>query len=161
MPEQIFGALEQAIHETVNGYVDPGTRQRGAVALAPRLGMRPATLSNKANPLCEHELKLSESIPLQLIAVNFSILHAYASALGHCAVRLPDSDQVGDTALLDAYCSMHAELGEFAEDMRQALADNRVSADEIARMRKAFDSTVRAGLSVLHRVRFDRARGSA
>lgn len=152
MPDQIFGALEQAIHDTVNGYVDPATRQRGAVALAPRLGMRPNTLSNKANPLCEHELKLSESIPLQLIADNFAILNAYASSLGHCAVRLPESDQVGDTALLDAYCTMHAELGDFAEDMRAALADGQVSADEVARMRKAFDSTVRAGLSVLARM---------
>lgn len=151
MPD-IFGALEQAIHDTVNGYMDPSTRQRGAVALAPRLGMRPATLSNKANPLCDHELKLAESVPLQLIADNYSILHAYAAALGHCAVRLPEADRVGDTALLDAYCQMHAELGEFAEDMRLALADGSISQEQVTKMRCAFDSTVRAGLSVLARM---------
>jgi len=149
----LYGALDAAIYETVNGYVDPKTKQRGATALAPRCGMQPNTLSNKANPTCEHELKLKESIPVQLTSGNFSILEAYASVLGHCALKLPDGDPAtGDLALLDVYCQLHANLGEFAENMRDALADSRVTRKELVALRVAFDATVRAGLGVLARM---------
>jgi len=150
---EICGPLDAAIYETVNGYVDPVTKHRGATALAPRCGMQPNTLSNKANPHCEHRLRIDESIPVQLISGNFSILHAYAAALGHCAVKMPSAaPEASDVALLDTYCQLHAELGEFAERLRDALADGKVTRDEIDQLRTAFDESMRAGLGVLARM---------
>ncbi|MBN8922383.1 MAG: hypothetical protein BGP10_12255 [Rhodanobacter sp. 68-29] len=89
MQDELYGSVENAIYQTVNGYVDPATRRRGAVALAPQVGMLPATLSNKANPLQDHQLTLRESIPVQLVANDFQILHAYAQTLHHVAYQLP------------------------------------------------------------------------
>lgn len=148
----LYGPVESAIYDTVNDYVDPQTGRRGSTALAPRVGMQPNTLSNKANPTCDHELKLRESIPLQLASNNFAILIAYASVLGHCAIRLPDATDTGDAALLDTYCQMHAEVGDFAEDMRDALADSTITKADVEKMRIAFDRVVRAGLGVIARM---------
>lgn len=154
MPVQdaIFGPLDSAIHDTVNGYVDPVTKARGATALAPKVGMQPNTLSNKSNPACEHELKLGESIAIQNVAGNFTILHAYAAALSHCAIPLPANNALGDAALLDLYCELHAWLGDFAENMRESLADGQVSAAEVDRLRNALDNSIRAGLCVVQRM---------
>jgi len=152
MQDEIYGPLDAAIYQTVNGYVDPVTKARGATALAPRIGMQPNTLSNKANPTCEHELKLRETVPLQLVSNNFSILMAYAAALGFCAIKLPETDAVGDAALLDIYCDLHARMGEFAEEMREALAESRVQRAEVDKMRVALDCAVRAGLGVVARM---------
>lgn len=149
----LVGPLDAAIYETVNGYVDPVTGKRGgSTALAPRVGMQPNTLSNKANPNCDHKLGLLESIPIQLATNNFSILHAYSSELGHCAFRLPNASDVGDLALLDTYADMHARLGDFAQELRAALADNRISRVEVTELRQHFDDAVRAGLGVIARM---------
>ena len=78
------GAIEGDERITATDYVDPQTqdpRSRGSRALAPKVAMLPGTLSNKANPNCEHQLSLRESIPVQLVSNKFSILHAYARSL--------------------------------------------------------------------------------
>lgn len=152
MHDELYGSVETAIYETVNGYVDPRTRQRGATALAPKVGMLPATLSNKANPLQDHQLTLRESIPLQLVAGDFHILYAYNQALQHVAYQLPATHDVGDVQLLDQYAAMHAELGTLAHSIRDSLADGNVSPEEVTRTRAAFDAAARAGLGLLARL---------
>ncbi|MGS1128503.1 phage regulatory CII family protein [Rhodanobacter sp. UC4437_H4] len=152
MQQELYGAVETAIYETVNGYVDSNTRQRGATALAPKVGMLPATLSNKANPLQDHKLGLCESVPLQLVANDFRILYAYNEALQHVAYKLPATNHVGDVELLDQYADMHARLGELAKYIRDALADGDITTEEVQRMREAFDASARAGLGLLARL---------
>ncbi len=148
----LFGAVDMAIYKTIHGFVDPVTRGRGATALAPRLNIAAGTLSNKANPTQEHQLGLRESISLQLATLNFEILHAYNSALGHVGFRLPDADQVGDVELLDVYCEMHARVGQLAQAIRDALIDHRVSQTELVEIQTAFDSLIRAGLGLVNRI---------
>ena len=152
--EDLIGAIDRAVYETVHRYVDPVSRQRGAVALATRLGLQPGTLSNKANPLQEaHQLNLRESIPLQLAADDFTILHAFASALGHCAYRLPLEDKPqGDIELLNAYTDFHARVGDKANALRRALIDGNVSRAELSDIRKHMDGAIRAGLQLLARL---------
>lgn len=150
--DEFYGSVEGAIYDTVNGYVEPSTRRKGAVALAPQVGMLPATLSNKANPLQEHQLTLRESIPLQLVARNFNILNAYAQALGHVAYQLPESPHVSDMELLNQYAEMHAAMGVMAKAVRDSLADGNVTNDEVHQIRDAFDDTARAGLGLLVRL---------
>lgn len=149
---ELHGSLDAAIYETVNGFVDPATRSRGATALAPMLGMRPGTLSNKANPQEEHQLTLRESIPLQLVTGDFRILYAYASTLHHVAFALPAHTECGDLELLDHYAALHAELGEVATEVRDTLKDGRVRSTEVQRVREKMHDAMRAGLSFLHRL---------
>lgn len=150
--DDLHSALGLAIHRTVRGFVDPTTARRGAAGLAPLLAMHPGTLANKANPDQEHQLGLAESVPLQLVSRDFSILYAYAQLLGHVAHKLPPSHDVGDLALLDVYCEMHAHVGVLAERIRAALMDGGVSAHEVTPIREAFDKLARAGLGVVARI---------
>lgn len=150
--QSLFSALDSAIYETVNSFVDPVTKGRGATALAPRLNIAAGTLSNKANPLQEHQLSLRESISLQLATIDFGILHAYNGALGHVGFRLPDADQIGDVELLDAYCELHTRVGHLAQTIRNALLDHRVSIAEVIQIQIAFDALVRSGLGMVNRI---------
>lgn len=139
--------LDDAIHRVVHDY--PG----GAVALAPRVGMRPGTLSNKANPGCvEHNMTLLESIPIQRESHDYRILHAYAANLDHVAVPLADYSGVSDVELLDAYASYHAEVGRLAGEIRDALADGRITQHELAAIRTASDEAARARQGLLMRL---------
>lgn len=153
MHEELYGQLDSAVYETVHGYRDPATRQRGAVALAPRLGMPAGTLSNKANPtMPEHKLGLAESVAVQVAADNFQILHAYAASLRHCAWALPLHSSVGDVELLDAYAAVNERCGLKARAIRDALSDKRVTRKEVAEIRARFDDEVRAGLELVSRL---------
>lgn len=150
--QDLHGVLESAIYSTVNGYVDPVTKQRGATALAPRVGMVPGTLSNKANPLQEHQLTCAESIPVQLVANDFRILYALAQSLGHGTYKLPNAATVSDVELLNTYCELHARVGDMAQQIRSSLRDGRVQLAELPPLRAAFDALVRAGLGVVARI---------
>lgn len=150
--QDLVGAVDAAVYSTVNDYVDPVTKQRGATALAPKVGMKPGTLSNKANPLQDAQLGLCESVPIQLAAGNFEILYAYAQQLGHCAYALPRAENVDDLELLDTYCELHQKVGLLAANLRSALRDRRVTRDELPPILQSFDQLVRAGLGVIARM---------
>lgn len=151
--EDWVSSLDLAIQATVHDFVDPSSRRRGAAGLAPLVGMKPGTLSNKSNPEQEHQLGLAESIPLQLVAQDFQILYAYTHLLGHAAYKLPAHDaDASDLALLNLYCEMHARVGALAKQIRNSLEDGRITAAELPPLRAAFDELVRAGLGVITRI---------
>ena len=152
MRELITG-LDQAVYDTIHEYVDPRSKARGAVALAPRVGMQPGTLSNKANPLQEtSQLTLAEAVTIQTVTQDFRILQAFAASLDHCAHRLPAEPAAGDVALLDSYTELHAALGRKAVALKRVLADGRVSPAELREMRQLLDEAIRAGLQLLSRL---------
>lgn len=151
--QELFGRLQMAAYQLVHGFRDARTRTRGAVALAPLVGMNPGTLSNKVNPeMQDYRLGLEESVPLQLVADDFQLLHAYAAALGHCAYRLPGACDASDVELLDLYCGIHEKGGLKARAIRDAIRDGRFTRKELAEMRALFDDEVRAGLEFFSRV---------
>jgi hypothetical protein len=149
--DEIVGAIDRAVYDTVHGYFDPRTGQRGAVALAPKLGMQPGTLSNKANPLQEHQLTLRESASLQLGADDFRILKAYAASLGHAVYALPPQN-VSDVELLNQYAAFHAAVGEKAEALRAALGDGRIDQAEVEAVKRAVYEVAATGLAVVARL---------
>lgn len=150
---ELYGRLDMAIYDTVHDYRDPRTRGRGAASLAPRCGMHPGTLNNKADPgIDTHKLGLLESVPVQLAADDFRILHAYAADLGHCAWQLPAAVPASDVEVLDAYAFVHERAGRKSAAIRGALSDSRVTAAELADIRAHFDAEVRAGLQLLSRL---------
>lgn len=151
--KDLIGDLDTAIHATVHEYVDPLSGHRGAVALAPRLGMQPGTLSNKANPLQDgHQLSLREAVPLQLCTGDFRILHSFAHDLGHIAYRMPDERGGSDLEILDQYAAFVAAVGAKAETLRRALADKTITAAEAAELRLRLEAVVRAGLQLCNRI---------
>jgi hypothetical protein len=151
---ELFDGLDRAVYDTVHGYVDPATRQRGAVGLAPRINLQPGTLSNKANPTMEtHQLSLRESVPVQLQANDFRILQAYSLLLGHVCYQLPAADaKASDVELLDQYAQFHSAVGEKATAIRTALADGDISPAEMTDIRARFEAMVRCGLGLLSRL---------
>lgn len=127
--------VQQAAHDTVRNYNNG--KERGAVALAPRVGMNPTTLSNKVNPNQEtHHLGLIESIPIQLIAEDYRILRAYAHTLNHVVIPAVHITNVPDVELLTMYARFHKELGEMSGELARALEDRRITANELRNIRK-------------------------
>lgn len=125
-----FSALEQAKYDVVHDY--PG----GAVNLAPRVGMNPGTLSNKVNPTIDtHHLSVDEAVAIQFAAEDYRILTAEAYFLNHVVIPLACYDGVSDVELLDLYAAYHAEIGETAEAIRDALADGLVTRKEFDKIR--------------------------
>jgi hypothetical protein len=150
----LFDPVDRAMYDTVHEFVDRGGKRRGAVALAPKVGMQPGTLSNKVNPLMDtHQLGVRESLPLQLATKDFRILQACAQVLGHCVYALPDDcENTSDVELLSQYAEFHATVGLHSTSIRDALKDGRIQSSEVAAVRQAFDSLVRSGLCVLLRL---------
>lgn len=147
---ELFTPLALAVHATVGDFVDPRTGQRGAVALAPLLNIKPSTLSNRANPTVDGaRMGLEESVPLQLVANDFQILYAYNAALGHCAYRLPENVHGSDIEILDAYLAVHEAAGRKAAAIAAGLRDGRISRREFDTIRRSFDDQVRAGLQLM------------
>jgi hypothetical protein len=150
--QDLVGPLDAAIYDTVANYIDPISKRSGAAGLAPVVGMLPGTLSNKANPMQEHQLTLRESIPVQLAAHDFQILYAYNALLGHTAYKLPDVDDVSDVELLTTYCALHETVGQLAANIAGLLQDGRITRGELPALKAAFDNMVRAGLGVVSRI---------
>lgn len=106
---------------------------RGAVGLAIKIGKNPGTLLNEISPGCETaKLGLATALAMSVAANDPRILHAFADALGFVAVRRPTlSDGVADEAILDLFLSRDVRAGTFAETVSAALADGRITKDEM------------------------------
>lgn len=149
---ELIGPVERAAYETVHGFVDRRTGARGAVALAPKIGMTANALSNRVNPEQEHaKLGLSESIQVQVAAGDYRILHAYASVLGHVAYQLPEGIH-SDAALLTQWAEFTSAVGKKSEALRLALEDNSFTQAEVDEIRRRLHAAIRAGLQLLARI---------
>lgn len=125
--------LDEAVFYTVHDFKKGA--KRGAVALAPLVNLRPGTLSNKANPEQEHQLSLHESILVMRATRDYRILYALSAILDHTPpIPFPDFDDTSDMDLLDAYASYHAEIGETAQAIRDALQDREITQEEFNRI---------------------------
>lgn len=111
--------------------------ERGAVGLAARLDKNPGTFLNELSPGCETaKLGLGTAVAMSLATGDARILHAFADALGFVAIRRPDlSADASDQALLDLFLSRDIQVGQFSQAVQLALADGRVSPDEMRLIR--------------------------
>ena len=143
----MIDALAQAIHDTVHQF------DGGAMALAPRVGMNPGTLNNKAYPdNVDAQLNLRESIPLQRETRDYRILATYAHLLDHAVIPLGDFSGCSDVELLDLYAGYHVEIGETAGHIRTALASKQISRSHLRTVRREMIEDIQAGLSFLARL---------
>lgn len=126
--------LDKAKHDAVHKF--PG----GAATIAPLLGIKNQNvLNNKVNPTCDrHHLTLDESLALQLVTGNHNILHAIARLLGYVVIDVKEFNHQGasDLELLDVWSQWHSETGETSTSIRNALADGKVSKQEMDEIRR-------------------------
>lgn len=134
---QHWTPIQAAAWQTVHQYKDPKSGQRGAAVLGPKLGKSANSLSNEVNPdVGTHKPGLEDSITLQLITGDFQVLRAYANALHHVAIPLPDFETVSDVELLNQFAAWPAALGRTCQEIHSSLEDGRVDPIEL-RMVKA------------------------
>jgi len=143
----MIDALAQAIHDTVHQC------KGGALALAARIGMNPGTLNNKAYPGSDDaQLNLRESIPLQLETRDFRILATYAHLLDHAVIPVADFSGTSDLELLNLYAAYHVDIGETAQQIRDALGTQRISRRHVLTVRREMIEDMQAGLAFLARL---------
>ena len=121
------GYVEDGAHLDIDG-LDPvdaafqiSQAHLGGVAnLAQRMGINAGTLQNKLNPNnTTHHLTLKESVTLQVVANNASILHAMAAQLGFTCSRATPDQSGGDP--VEAYMLFQSAVAEFGRGVADAL----------------------------------------
>lgn len=117
--------VKDAVHATVRSY--PG----GSEALAPRVGMTPGVLRNKANPNSDtHRLAIEEASEIMGVTGDYRILHALAAEHGFvCTGTAAEQEKPG--SVMQTLLSMRVSDGALSTVLHSALADGRVSPNEM------------------------------
>ena len=119
-----------AAHKTVKDY--PG----GAEALGPRVGINPTVLRSKVNPtMTSHRLAIEEADLIIGATGNPLMLQALAETHGYGLVPL--SDHAGNGSVLDLVLGHAESEGDFAAEVRAALADGLITQNEYTRIAAA------------------------
>lgn len=144
--------IEQAEYAVVHEFRGGG-RHGGAVALAALTGMNAGTLSNKVSPACPtHHLGNKEAVMIQHVAQDFRILYACAQVLNHVCIPLADHSAASDLEILEAYTTLHREIGETAAAIHDALSDRRITRAEVERIRREGYEDAQAFFELLSRL---------
>ncbi len=142
-----YSELDQAKHDTVEQH------KGGAVALAPLIGVKSSTLSNKVNPNVDtHHLSLDEAVGIMAITQNYNMLKAAAAALDHAVVEMPTEKlaQNGDLELLDGCLILQKEMGEVAEAFRKAWEDGNIDSQDLKDIKREMYDVFSQGLAVIN-----------
>ncbi len=126
----------------------------GCKALGPLVGINPGTLGNKVDPEQDrHHLTVDEAVRIQAVRRRFDVLHAEARALNHVCIELRDRSGTSDIELLDAYAAYHAEIGETAQAIRDALGSGKgIAREHIECIRREIFEDAQAGFEVWARL---------
>lgn len=139
--------LDLAIYRVVHDH--PG----GAAKLAPLVGMNAGTLNNKADPAMEsHQLTVRQAVAIQHATSTRRVLEAEAQLLGCAVVPLGDYHQLSDMELLEAYAEWHAEVGETAEAIRDAVAERMITRERVRRVRREIHEDAARALAFVARL---------
>lgn len=136
-----------AFHQTVHSA--PG----GCEAIAPRMGMSAAILRNKANPnSTTNKPTLDEADRLMGITGDHAVLHALAANHGYVCVKVEEGAEASDMAVLEMITLVWQTNGEVGAAVNEALADGRITRQEVERIRGAIKRAERALENVAARV---------
>ena len=129
----------------------------GTRALAEAMGMAYATLMHKANPRDTSQFfSPEECIRLQEVCGSYKPLYAEAEALGHVVLRRPAAVSQEQAAQL--INGAVREFSEYLTEVTTALADGKVTANELARVDDECMSAIeglnalRAHIAALHQL---------
>lgn len=114
--------LDAAYH-TAHDY--PG----GVPSVAQRMGTSPNTLQHKVSLTNgTHHLSLREAVAMQEVTGDARILHAMAGSLGYACVSLQVD---GEGSTLEQVMHLAQEFGEVLGSVNGAVADGRVTPNEM------------------------------
>jgi len=137
--------------QTVSDY--PG----GAASLAPRVGLTAGILSNKVNPNCStNHLSLVEANRLMSVTGDHSILQALAVEHGYALIKTDNPDE--GEGVLHGMLDLGVAEGEFSRELHDALADGRITINEMAALGKAALAYQGTLIVLLRRLRQEHAR---
>ncbi len=114
-------------------YLTAHDYQGGARALAVRLGVNPAVLSNKLNPNnTEHHLSVRDLLAIMTMTGDLRAMHAICLELGYVALPLPS---ITDETTTEAIADTCKEFGAFLHTVTTALNDGRITKLELRKIR--------------------------
>jgi hypothetical protein len=136
-----------AFHATVHDC--PG----GCEALAVRLGMSAAILRNKANVRHETNKPMLDDVDrVMAITGDHRVLHALAQNHGYVCVKMGEHTDASDVAVLELVTQVWTTNGEVGAEVNRTLADGKVDAAEVKRVRAAVYRAQRALEEVVARL---------
>lgn len=141
--------ISDAAYHTVHDY--PG----GAVALGARLHVNGTVLNSKVLPTCPtHHLALDEAVRVMELTGDHRILVALCRRLGYLdPIPAVAYDGIADEALLEMVARMHGETSDVSRSLVDALADGKVTRDELGRFEIEAQEAMTAIAALLDRVR--------
>jgi hypothetical protein len=123
----ILDAFHQTVHDA------PG----GCESLAPRMDMSAAVLRNKANPNnAANKPLLVDADRVMGLTGDYRVLHALARNHGFVCVKVEEG-AASDMAVLELVTRVMAAEGDVGTEVTRALADGRVTQDELERIHAA------------------------
>ena len=115
--------------------------------------MSAAILRNKANPnSATNKPTLDEADRLMGITGDHAVLHALAANHGYVCVKVEEGADASDMAVLEMVTLVWQTNGEVGAEVNKALADGRITAQELERIRGAIKRAERALESVAVRL---------
>lgn len=127
----------------------------GAESLAPRLGKSSTQLSHEVKPPPGSLAKLGlvDAVKITDLTGDMRILHAFAEALGHRCVQvsIPEIDNAG--SLLEDVRRFSKEASEAMAAIHQAIADGKLTENEIRRCEKEIADVAPVACSLVARMR--------
>ena len=143
----LMDAVYHAVHDA------PG----GVASLAPRLGKAPSTLSAEIRPqvLGTAKMGLIDAMKIAQLTGDMRIPTAFAANVGMVLVPLPETvcSDSDDSAMM-RMASVAKEFGDMCAAFSIAMADGRVSANELAK----FDRESGELMAALHSLRVSISR---
>jgi hypothetical protein len=138
-------SFEAAAYQTAHDY--PG----GVPALALRMGRNANTLQHKVDPLnTTHQLTVREAREMMAFTGDYRMLQAMAAELGHVMLSLrfdPAGCTLGDLA------GVAKEFGELLQAVHDAVADGKVTTNEIRAVERQFAELIAKGNNLLATLR--------
>ena len=128
----------------------------GITALAVRLGMTPAVLSQKLNPNCHsHHLNVMEALRIQVACNKPDITRSMANELGFCLMPLSTSLTTCEGApknLAAEVAHTCKEFGDFMGSVQESIADGKVTPNERKSMEKELHEMINASQQLLRQM---------
>lgn len=131
-----------SVHDAA--YLTAHNQPGGIPALAARLNVNATVLSHKLNPNNNtHHLSVADLMNIMTLTNDHSAMHAMCLELGYLAIPM-QSCSIETTT--QAVTGTVKEFAQFLQTVTKALADNKVTKNELRRVRKdLLDLIIEAG----------------
>lgn len=129
--------------------------RRGRVEwLAPRMGLKPGTLWNKADAdeSSKNQPTLRDVVKVTSLTGDLSIVDALNEMFDRAAVDVSEHQRTSDAALLELVTDMGIHKGQFHQALHHALVDGKFTQEELLLIREQAFGVISALMTVVARV---------